>query len=800
MKVLICRNPFPHHQPRGTWPCHWVNCATAGTPPFVTAYRRQFTLTRAAKVRIHVSADERYELFLDSRRIGRGPERGDSMHWFYESYDLQLTAGSHLLVARVWSFGALAPYAQMTDRPAFVLAAEGRFGKSLSTGIAAWEAKRLDGYQFHSSHDRRGPNFTAIGPDEEVDASRFAWGFEHGAGAGWQPVTIRSRAASESDDYGNRGHGDRLATAPLLCPATLPAMLEKRCHTGTVRFVGEQLSGPVRARNGLTGERRGWQRLADGRGAVTVPARTTRRVIVDLANYFCAYPELVTTGGRGSVIELAWAESLFADAEGKTYPDGQSKGDRNAVDGRHFIGRGDIFRPDGGARRKFATLWWRAGRYVQFAVTTAAEPLTIAGLTLWETRYPMEAESAFHCDDHRLEKAQPVMVRALQMCSHETYMDCPYYEQLMYVGDSRLEALTTYAIMRDDCLPRKSVWMFDASRQAGGFTQSRYPSQPPQVIPPFSLWWIGMVYDYARWRDDAAFVRARLPGVRAVLDAFLSYRNDRGLLTAPPGWNFLDWVPAWRGGNPPDVYRGGNASHNWQLVIALAQAAEMEAWLEEPELAARDHRLIREIVPQIDRAFWDEKRGLYAEDAPHKCFAEHAQCLALLSGQLDADRQARVGRGLLRESDLVRTTIYFTHYLFEAYRTIDRPEALFQRLKLWFDLLPQGFTTTPETPEPSRSDCHAWGAHPLYHYHATLAGIRPAAFGFQQVEIRPQLGALQQLRSRLPHPRGWIEMDLKHTGRGWRAKVSLPRGVTGRFVWKGREIPFRGRQLIKLSG
>ena len=36
------------------------------------------------------------------------------------------------------------------------------------------------------------------------------------------------------------------------------------------------------------------------------------------------------------------------------------------------------------------------------------------------------------------------------MCAHETYMDCPYYEQMMYVGDTRLEVLTTYAISRDD--------------------------------------------------------------------------------------------------------------------------------------------------------------------------------------------------------------------------------------------------------------------------------------------------------------------------------------------------------------
>ena len=47
---------------------------------------------------------------------------------------------------------------------------------------------------------------------------------------------------------------------------------------------------------------------------------------------------------------------------------------------------------------------------------------------------------------------------------------------------------------------RKAIEMFDQSRMANGLTQSRYPSRVRQIIPPFSLWWVGMVYDYALWR------------------------------------------------------------------------------------------------------------------------------------------------------------------------------------------------------------------------------------------------------------------------------------------------------------
>src|ERR1039458_5384123 len=35
-------------------------------------------------------------------------------------------------------------------------------------------------------------------------------------------------------------------------------------------------------------------------------------------------------------------------------------------------------------------------------------------------------------------------------------------------------------------------------------------------------------------------------------------------------------------------------------------------------------------------------------------------------------------------------------------------------IKPWRDLLPQHFTTWPETPGETRSDSHAWSAHPIY--------------------------------------------------------------------------------------
>ena len=63
-------------------------------------------------------------------------------------------------------------------------------------------------------------------------------------------------------------------------------------------------------------------------------------------------------------------------------------------------------------------------------------------------------EGTFAASDPQLGAILALGLRSLQMCSHETYMDCPYYEQLMYVGDTRLEALVTHVLTADARLAR----------------------------------------------------------------------------------------------------------------------------------------------------------------------------------------------------------------------------------------------------------------------------------------------------------------------------------------------------------
>ena len=773
-RVIIAEEPFQvagqNVFQRGSWPASWVqHPEVKGTDPAVMAYRREFSLEAETTVRLHVTADERYELFLDGQRIGRGSERGDRHCWFFETFDLTLPAGRHVLVARVYWLGAKggSARAQISVYPAFLLAAEGVPMELLNTGSAAWEAKLLGGYSFEHSAIAWGASAKTV-----LRGADYDWGHELGEGkTGWRSVEIGDVAKSAA----------RTSMGPQnwrLRPAMLPAMLEEPRQMGTARHVQsialENTAGlPVRANEHRAEEAPGWNQLLAGTAPLTVPAHSKRRVIVDLEDYYCAYPVVVLSSGKGAMLRIHWAEALFEQLPQKPGEYSIPKGNRNEIEDKCFIGVGNTIFHDGERNRRYEPFWWEAGRYLEIVVSTAEEPLVIESLSHLETHYPYEFSAHYEVPSQELADLAPLATRVLEMCSHETYMDCPYYEQLMYVGDTRLEVLVTYMLTGDDRLPRKAILLYDESRAPSGLTQARYPCRMPQFIPPFSLYWVGMVYDFALWRNDPAFVRERMPGVRAVLEAFAQRVNGDGLLEALSGWNFVDWVPNWSMGMPAEADLGISGIINWHFVYTLRLAAELEEGFGEKEFAERYRRLADRVAAATRAMFWDDARGVYADDREHQHFSEHAQCFAILAG----DRQTK-----LDAPDLSRATIYFTHYLFEAAYRTQRIDLLFKRLDLWSYLTRMGLKTTVELPEPSRSDCHAWGAHPVYHTFASLLGIRPEGFGFQSVRIEPQLGSMPWGRGTLPHPNGSISVSLECAEGCHRGVIHLPPGVSGTFV------------------
>ncbi len=204
--------------------------------------------------------------------------------------------------------------------------------------------------------------------------------------------------------------------------------------------------------------------------------------------------------------------------------------------------------------------------------------MTIKEIYGTHTGYPFRLNAKFGSSDTSLADILNVGWHTTRLCSFETFMDCPYYEQLQYAGDTRIQALVSYFNSGDSRLARNAIDLLDDSRIAAGLTESRWPSTSTQLIPPFSLWWIGMLHDYWMYTADSAFVKSKLPGERQILSFFHQLQKEDGSLRTPPYWDFTDWVnrKGWENGVAPIAKDGSSSVLDLQLLWAYELAGQME--------------------------------------------------------------------------------------------------------------------------------------------------------------------------------------------------------------------------------
>ena len=123
-----------------------------------------------------------------------------------------------------------------------------------------------------------------------------------------------------------------------------------------------------------------------------------------------------------------------------------------------------------------------------------------------------------------------------------------------------------------------------------------------------------------------------------------------------------------------------------------------------------------------------------------------------------------------------------------------------QLLGPWREMVSLGLTTWAEQPEPTRSDSHAWSAHPNYDFLTIVAGIRPGAPGFETVTVAPHLGSLKHVSAAVPNPKGMIEVEYTVEHSRVKAVIVLPAGVSGELLWNGKTSALReGQQELQLQ-
>jgi alpha-L-rhamnosidase len=741
----------------------------------VLHFRRDLVLKKALRgLPVIVTADNRFILFVNGRRIASGPSTGTLAHWRTATIDLApaLKPGRNVIAAAVWDFvraqpvaaaGAplpaasalppqVAPIAQQSAGLGFRLT-----GAGISTGEPGWRVKIDAGHAALNGRAQvpRGRYYVASAP-EVIDAAKADWGWTGAAepGAGWMDAAPAPQVAGRN-----------------LLEDRLPPQSFSAVSPGTV------------VRSDLAGADAFPQR------PIIVPAGTHARILLRRDAMVSAYPELEVSGGNGSTIKLTYAEALY-DADRK-------KADRDLVGDRQALGIFDTFLADGG-HRLFAPLWWRTWRYAELDIQTGASPLTLAAFRVYETGYPFTSIARFTSSDPVLNRIWDVGWRTAQVDAHETYMDSAYWEQLQYTGDTRLQMLISYAVSGDARLAEQAIDAFAESDADGGLEQGAYPSRSDNVIAAFSLAWVGMLADWSQEQPDPAPIIRHLPRLRTILKWFELWRTSSGLLGKNPQWNFIDWVGS---KNDRELFPsygkdGGSCLTTVLWLGALRQGAVLEAAYGDKQQGTVDTAKADAARDAIRAHCWDKDRGLFADNPDFTLFSQHMNALAVLydvatpeEAPAILDRITVPGKGIDAPDGMFTSSYYFAWYLVRAFEHAGRADRYAQLLKTWRDLLALHYTTWPEMRGDTRSDTHAWSAHPTADLLGVVAGIRPAAPGYARLRVAPVLGDLAMLDATAATPKGAVSVRYRIEGASLIAEIDRPAALPGDMFWKGKTYP-----------
>jgi len=750
-----------------TWQAKWI--AVAGAPANeygVYHFRKTFELdAKPDKFIIHVSADNRYKLFVNGEQVSLGPARSDIYNWAFETVDIapQLHAGKNTIAAVVWNFAQYAPVAQMSFRQTgFIVQGDGQNEQIVNTGNS-WKGVRNESY---SPVNTDLHTYFVAGPGDRIDAAKYPWGWEQQGfdDSSWSAVRqIISGAGKGARDYQGWQLTPRTIPMPELTNERIPALRKAEGITMPAEF-------PEKA------------------GNYTVPASSKVTLLLDQTHLTTAYLNLIFSGGKGAEITVKYAESLYNQSQ-----QSNDKGNRDQIEGKIFRGYEDQIISDGGERRSFTSLWWRTYRYIQIQVKTDSEPLTLNDIYGTYTGYPFQLASKFSAPEMpELDKILTTGWRTARLCAQETYTDCPYYEQLQYFGDTRIQAMATLYNTRDDRLIRNAINDGRQSIVSDGITMSRYPTNMQQFIPPFSIWWVAMIHDYWMHRDDDAFVAKQLPYVRLILDFYEQHLKDDASLSYIPYWFFTDW--SFKNGEPPRTPDGQSSIQDLHYLMGLQLAGEMEKSLGMPAFTGKYEQIAARMKAGFKAKYWDESRKLFADTQEKTSFSQHANILAILTNVVEGQEATDLMARILQEKDLTPASIYFSYYLNRALDKAGMGNDYLNRLDVWRNQLANGLTTWAETSDPyPRSDCHAWGASPNIELYRIVLGIHSAAAGFRKVLITPNLGNLHKASGCIPHPQGDICVNYQVDAKGnLKAEITLPKGVDGKFVWNGKETELHG--------
>ena len=688
----------------------WIQEPPLAKESHHAVFRKTFELTsRPASAHLHLFAYTRYRLYVNGEYVGRGPNRFESIHPEYDTWDLarHLHPGKNIIavvVHRDWPGEEVSKTAQTLSR--------------------------------FRRHD---PGFTAR--LEMTDAS------------GPLPVIV-----SDSSWHGFVEAGHVLPVPHNY--SSIPENYDARNMPGDPTAADFDESSFPFAKVLDTSDRQIWPDLSP-RG---IPSLREREV--SLIN---PVPEngIVMTNGQSRIfilpqIEQAyWIADLDADAgtiiaATPLLPESKH-GPASTYTCRAGVQRwmsGDTF----------------AQNALNFRVDSGR--VTLKNLRLFAVNYPFDRVGSFASSDPLLDCVWKLTARSTELLSEDAYTDCADRERSEWMDCDPPMYDATRVMMSGPEINGAPAWgdprlyanmlrRVAYSQEPDGMVRARTCSELEDIhtrMEDRACDWVEGMRKYYEATGDRELIRELWPFCERQLNWFLKRRQPDGLVLC------REWI-AWD--NPMSYATCEGAANNAFIWRAFRDGGWLADQIGNKESAKTWNDAAKKLQDAFNRVLWDETSGAYYSCAgnpvvlePDQMFKRniplktvagrtgptlHANLLALDQGIVPPERRARVIDWTLRHSDQIRQ-VMANHYFFNLLASLDLPEydqIILERIrKGWKKMADSPWQTTWEA-TGGGSRCHCYGIVPGYTLSTYVLGVRrDEPVWKRKIIIEPHLGDL----------------------------------------------------------
>ena len=743
--------------------------------PELVYFRKQLDLDEYPDIyNIDITADAKYKLYINGELVNVGPQKGDKQIWYYDNLDIAnyLEKGKNIIVVQVMIIpnrtrGGNYSFAR-TETPGLYI--------NSNYGLVADSSWKCVVSPVHIIAEDT--HFSPLYIFEEAKGCNLNCGIHNMLynDSSWSPVLV----------YEPFYLSERLKPENLI-QRKIPLLKLKNSKFSTVKEVREsKFTKDI------------WESFLTNNKLITIPPNSCEIIEFSAGVESTGFLKLSMYNGLGAKIEILTSECYaYEGIEGVEGPILPRKSDRtDSINGKlygftdsyHVFGNGSPNLPE-----IYEPFWFRTFRYIKLTIKTSNTPLTVKGFDFIENGYPLNVKTSVETSDPTLKGIWDISERSLKLCMHETYEDCPFYEQLQYAMDTRSQILYTYAISADDRLARQAIDDYKRSARFDGMINCSYPNNEDHVIPGFGIFYIEMVYDHMMYFGDKKLIFENMPAILGVLNFFRSRMDSSGILSKIGGplfkekfWSFIDWTDPWRDtiGVPPATLKGPLTMESFYYVTALLHSAELFEYLGFTNLS---NSLVTEAdgIKEALRKLCRGENGMFTDGPGVEEYSQHCQVFAILTNTIDVE----TGRDYLLETfsdpkKYAQCSVAMMFYLFRALEKCDLYYKTDELWDIWRGMLKKNLTTCEEDSVHSRSDCHAWGALALYEIPTVTLGVRPGAPGYSKVIINPIPGKLKWAKGNVITPKGIISVSWEIKNNGLEIKSNIPEGLPLKIMEK----------------